>query len=228
MYFLPLRILQAKRAELPSDILLKCYEVYTQEMINLHIGQGLDILWHSKSPISKIDREPSIDNYLQMCANKTGGLARMSAKIGALICGGTDKQVETVGRFAETIGIAFQIQDDLLNLQQNSSLSNNKGGIGEDIHEGKRTIMVIHCLETSDTAKAQRLKEILSMNTSDPHLISEVIEILSESKSFDFARRKSKELVEEAWQALDTVFPANSSAKLKLRSLVDFLIERQV
>lgn len=51
---------------------------------------------------------------------------RMSAKISALICGGTEEQVEAIARFAETFGIAFQIQDDLLNIDTNA-LAASKG-----------------------------------------------------------------------------------------------------
>lgn len=56
--------------------------------------------------------------------------ARMSAKISALISGGTPEQIEAFGRFAESVGVAFQIQDDLLNIDA-SKLADSKGQIGE-------------------------------------------------------------------------------------------------
>ncbi len=74
-----------------------------------------------------IFKEPTVDNYLHMCANKTGGLARMCAKMSGVLAGATPDQVEAIGRFAESLGIAFQIQDDILNIDQAGSLSLSKG-----------------------------------------------------------------------------------------------------
>lgn len=224
MYFFPLRVLRDRRSQLPAEVLLECYEVYCSEMLNLHLGQGLDISWHST--LLNEGKEPTVDNYLQMCANKTGGLARMSAKLSALICGGTPEQVEAIGRFAESIGIAFQIQDDILNLQSDASLALSKGGAGEDIHEGKRTIMVIHCFNTAPSEQAHRLKQILSMHTSDPVLIAEAIKIINDNHSIEYAHQKAKQLITDAWEGVNMLLP-ESKAKRKLRALVDFLIERE-
>jgi len=228
MYFLPLRVLKERQKNgLSDDVILKCYETYSAEMLTLHLGQGLDIWWHSKKSTS----EPTIENYLQMCANKTGALARMAAKLSALICGGSPQQIEAIGDFAESIGVAFQIQDDLLNLevQDNStaSVASNKGGIGEDIHEGKRTIMVIHALNNSPKVRAERLKYILSLETKDQNLIEEAIQIMNDSRSMQFARDTASKLIEDAWTRVDTLLPA-SNAKVQLRTLVDYMIHRSV
>jgi len=226
MYFLPLRVLKERRESLSESVLLKCYEVYSQEMLNVHLGQGLDIIWHSQTA-SGAGKEPTVGNYLQMCANKTGALARMSAKMSAIICGGTDEQVEAIGNFAESVGIAFQIQDDILNLDQRTLLATNKGGAGEDIHEGKRTIMVIHCFDTAPEEDVKRLKEILAMKTNDFGLINEAIDILQRNKGIEFAQNKANELMKSAWNHVETLLP-DTSAKMKLKALVDYLVQRKV
>lgn len=71
-------MLREYRDKLPADTILKCYELYSQDLVNLHLGQGLDISWHGSKAHTIV--EPNEANYLQMCANKTGGLARLSAK----------------------------------------------------------------------------------------------------------------------------------------------------
>lgn len=159
-----------------------------------------------------------------MCANKTGGLARMSAKFSALLSGATQQQVEKIGQFAESIGIAFQIQDDLLNLDS-SALSLGKGGVGEDIHEGKRSLMVIHCLGHSNEKDAKRLQYILSLKTNDAALIQEAIQLMRNTKSFEFARSKAQELVDSAWREVES-FLHEGEAKQKLKGLANFLIAR--
>jgi geranylgeranyl pyrophosphate synthase len=105
MYFFPLVVFRdLKKKGFADATINKCYELYSEEMIKLHFGQGLDIWWHTGKG------NPSADEYLQMCAYKTGTLARLSAKLSAIISGGSEAQAEAIGKFAETIGVAFQIQ----------------------------------------------------------------------------------------------------------------------
>jgi geranylgeranyl diphosphate synthase type 3/geranylgeranyl diphosphate synthase type I len=170
------------------------------------------------------EKEPTVEEYLLMCANKTGGLARMSAKFSALLSGATAEQVEKIGQFAESIGNAIQIQDDQLNLDT-SAVSAGKGGVGEDIHEGKRSLMVIHMLQHATPQDAQRLQHLLSLKTNDSALINEAIELLHRYGSFDFARRKAQELVDEAWREVEP-FLHDGEAKQRLKGLANFLVAR--
>lgn len=138
MYFLPFKIL--KKSNMSMNKKLKIYELVCDEMTLLSFGQGMDISWH-KGIIKDVKEE----EYLLMCAYKTGTLARMSAKIGAILAGADEKTVDSLGKFAESIGVAFQIQDDILNI------SDQKWGkdFGDDITEGKRTLMVIRTIESA-------------------------------------------------------------------------------
>lgn len=219
MYFFPLVVFKDfKEQGVPAEKLVKLYELYSQEMINLHFGQGFDIWWHNGH------RLPNVDEYLQMCAYKTGTLARLSAKLSAVLAGGDDEQVEALGRFSEAVGVAFQIQDDLLNIE-GEKFAEKISVMGEDIHEGKRTIMVIHSLENATPEKAARLKEILDLHTSDQELINEAIAILKETKSTDYARQVARDIVVAAWNEVEKVIP-ESEAKSKLKIFADYLIER--
>ncbi len=151
MYYLPLLSLMAQRTKLSAEVQRDVYEVYVQEMINLSMGQAMDIAWHRG--IANAD-DLAEDDYLQMCAYKTGTLARMAAKMAAVIAGADPKLVEKLGRFAESIGVAFQMQDDILDLT-GQEFAKKKGGVGQDITEGKRSLMVIYTLKK---AKQQRQK----------------------------------------------------------------------
>ncbi|PRP85189.1 polyprenyl synthetase [Planoprotostelium fungivorum] len=228
MYFLPMKVLEEKKKTLSVDTLLQCYEVYSQEMINVHLGQGLDICWHSRKLGE--DHEPTVEHYLHMCANKTGALARMSVKLSAIVCGGESLQVEALGKFAESLGVAFQIQDDLLNLMEGNSegsLAAGKGGVGEDIHEGKRTLMVIHSFTHGTVDDARRLKDILSMKTYDQVLIREAIDIMERSGSMQYAKEKAQQVLKEAWAEVDDVLP-QTKAKDRLKALAHYMIERSI
>jgi len=206
-----------KRNKLPDAVLLTAYEFYSQEMINLHVGQGLDIWWHNGH------KQPTVEEYLQMCAYKTGTLARLSAKLSALIVGGTPQQIEAIGKFAESIGVAFQIQDDILNIAGEKFKGHE---FGEDIHEGKKTLMVIHSLKNASAVEAKRLDDILNMHTTDEALIKEAIQIMKKNGSITYAQKIAKEIIAKAWAEVDS-FLTPSEAKKKLKSFADYLIERE-
>lgn len=216
MYYLPLLVLL--RSELPEKLKLKAYEIYIQEMINLSFGQGYDIYWHKTKII------PSIDQYLQMCAFKTGTLARMSAKIGALVADASDEVIEKVGRFAETLGIGFQIQDDILNLKPKEAWGKETG---EDITEGKKTLLVIHALQNASEENKKRLIEILDMHTKDEKLIKEAINIIEGCGSFEYAKEFAKKMIKEAWSEVKDIF-IDGCAKKTLESFVSYVVEREI
>ena len=136
-----------------DTVLLRCHELVDEELLALHFGQGMDIFWHS----GQQKADPNVEEYLQMCAYKTGTLARLSAKLSALVSGATEEQVHSIGKFAETIGVAFQIQDDILNLV--GEKFGDLKGVGEDIHEGKRTLMVLHSFEVNQKKKKKKKKK---------------------------------------------------------------------
>jgi geranylgeranyl pyrophosphate synthase len=223
MYYLPLLPLMEKKAELAAETLRDIYEVYVQEMINLSLGQAMDITWHRG--IANADNLNEED-YLQMCAYKTGTLARMSAKISAVLAGANKELVEKLGRFAESIGVAFQMQDDVLDLT-GKEFAEKKGGVGQDITEGKRTLMVIHTLKNADTADRKRLVQILNMHTSDQALRDEAIAIMQKYGAIDHVTRTAARIVKESWNEVDKLLPA-SDAKEKLKAFAEFLIKRTI
>lgn len=222
MYYLPLLPLIEKRADIGAEKLCKIYEIYVKEMINLSLGQAMDIAWHKCLADADMVSEES---YLQMCAYKTGALTRMAVKVAAVLAGASDELIERLGRFAECVGIAFQIQDDVLDLT-GAEFAERKGGRGRDIAEGKRTLMVIHTLKVASPYDRGRLIEILKMRTSDRKLIDEAIAILEKYGSIEYAKLFAKKLVEEGWREIEGFLP-DSSAKSKLNALVKFLIERE-
>eukprot|EP01125_Pyxidicula_operculata_P022045 TRINITY_DN8843_c0_g1_i1.p1 TRINITY_DN8843_c0_g1~~TRINITY_DN8843_c0_g1_i1.p1 ORF type:complete len:367 (-),score=94.72 TRINITY_DN8843_c0_g1_i1:79-1179(-) len=222
MYFFPLAELRElnQRKLISAETLVRAYELYSEEMINLHLGQGLDIWWHSGK------KNPNSQEYLQMCAYKTGVLARLSARLAALLSGGNEEIIKQVGNFAEAIGVAFQIQDDLLNIA-GEEFASKIAVMGEDIHEGKRTLMVIHSLEKAPKEKSDRLLEILNMHTNDEKLIKEAIEIMKSTNSLDYAAGVAKEIIKKAWTDVEAVLP-NNEARDKLRVFADYLVDRKI
>ncbi len=220
MYFIPLMLLYRNPLKLDAKTLLKIYDLYAEEMLRVSVGQGTDIYWHKGKKFDITEEQ-----YLQMCVCKTGVLARFSTKLGAILGKGTQKQVDALAHFGESIGVAFQIQDDVLNLVGEEF---QKGkGVGEDIHEGKRTLLVLFALKKANDADKARLQEILNAHPTDAATINEAIQLIQKYGAIDYARTKAKIIVREAWQNIDKVLKP-SKAKEQLNAFADYLIEREI
>jgi geranylgeranyl diphosphate synthase type I len=221
MYYLPLLPLMAQRSKLTAEMQRDIYEVYVQEMINLSMGQAMDIAWHRG--IANAD-QLNEEDYLQMCAYKTGTLARMAAKIAAVLAGANKPLVEKLGRFAESIGVAFQMQDDILDLT-GVEFAKKKGGVGQDITEGKRSLIVIYTLKKANSVDKKRLTEILKMHTSDQKLRDEAIGLMQKYNAIENVKLTAERLVEESWSEAEKLLPT-PEAKEKLKEFAEFLIRR--
>lgn len=222
LYYLPLKLLDGYQHKLSPETLLKIYKTYIDECINLHFGQGTDIAWHNGLVD---DFSISESKYLQMCAFKTGGLARMACKMAAIVGDGSDQMIEAFGRLGESLGVIFQIQDDILNITE-SELSKKKG-LGEDITEGKRSLPVIYAVNSLPPKKAKRLIKILKDHPKDKKLIEEAIGLIKQGGGIEKASRTMVRLFEEAWKKLDPLLEEGEK-KRRLYQLAKFLIDRQI
>jgi len=124
------------------------------------------------------------------------------------------------------IGVAFQIEDDILNLVGEEYIK-TKGYGGEDIHEGKMSLIAIHALHNLNSVDKNRLWGILKLKTDDRALIREAIELLKNSNSIEYAKSVAIKLVEEAWNDVKAVIP-RTQAKVYLKALGRFFIDRKL
>ena len=182
-------------------------------------GQALDIGWARDG---RYDISP--EDYLVMATHKTAHYSgAVPLAIGAIIGGGTEAQIEGLRNYGLDTGLAFQIQDDLLNLV--GSAENTQKGQRDDITEGKRTLVVVHALQTLSGHDRDRLVSILSAKTKDPQLLDEAVEIMQASGSIDYARSYAENLTSIAKNRLiDLVEP--SDARDLLVSMADWFVSR--
>lgn len=223
MYYLPLLTLINNQDRFPPTILKKAYNVYVQLMINLSFGQAMDIAWH-RGLADAVN--VSEEEYLQMCAYKTGTLARLSAQLAAILSGASDVLAERLGGFAESVGVAFQIQDDVLDLV-GEEFTRKKGARGMDISEGKRTLIVVHTLQNATQADRKRIEKILNMHSSDQRLRDEAIAIMKKYDSIEYAKEYARRIVRQSWGKIENSLPA-SPAKERLKAFAEYLIEREI
>jgi len=148
----------------------------------------------------------------------------MAAKMAAVIAGADPKLIEKLGRFAESIGVAFQMQDDILDLT-GQEFAKKKGGVGQDITEGKRSLIVIYTLKKASSKDKKRLIEILNMHTSDQVLRDEAIGLMQKNGAMEHVKQTAERMVMESWEEAEKLLPTPQS-KEKLKAFAEFLIQR--
>ena len=175
-------------------------------------GQALDIGWARDG---RYDILP--EDYLVMATHKTAHYSgAVPLAIGAIIGGGTETEIEALRNYGLDTGLAFQIQDDLLNLI--GSEESTKKDFRNDITEGKRTLMVVHALQHS--ADRDRRIDILSSKEKD-----QAVGIMEASGSIEYARNYAENLTSIAKNRLVDMVRPSSSREL-LISMADWFVNR--
>lgn len=164
----------------------------------------------------------SEETYFQIIARKTAALVAVSCRLGALHAGGTPEQVAAMERFGHCIGVAFQIQDDLLDLTGTTREVGKTLGI--DIEKGKLTLPLIHFLRTAPREHCDLLRALLQSPDADK--AEKIRNLILPSDSLTYARNRAEELVTEARQAL-SVLP-HSAAREGLDLAARFVTDRSL
>lgn len=180
-------------------------------------GQALDIGWAKDGRY-----DLTLEDYFTMAIHKTAHYSgAVPLAVGAIVGGGSEEQIEGLRQFGLDTGLAFQIQDDVLNLV--GTEEQTKKDFRNDITEGKRTLIVVHALTHS--SDRDRLIEILSARTKDPALLAEAVNIMEEAGSIQYAREYAEGLVQSAKERLLAVVEPSISRDL-LESMADWFVER--
>ena len=196
-------------------------------------GQALDLGWTQEN---RWDITP--DEYLFMATSKTAYYsAAYPLLCGAIVGGGTAEQRSALEAFGLKAGLAFQLQDDLLNLVGDAKTQGKD--FRSDITEGKRTLLVVKAIEvlltnakdsTPDAASAKasykKLISLLSSKTNDPILLEEAVELIVSTGAVDDVRAYAQTLIAEAKGCLEEA-PFDAEARDTLLSMADFFVNRE-
>lgn len=145
-----------------------CSTIFTRELLNLHRGQGQDILWREHC------RCPTEAQYKQMVSDKTGGLFRLAVSLMGVFC--KDNAVPDFTQLIYLFGLYFQIRDDYVNI---ASAEYMKGkNYCEDLSEGKFSFPMIHCI--SHNSRDNRLLNILRQRTEDMEVKRYAVQVENE------------------------------------------------
>ncbi|PFH50504.1 hypothetical protein AMATHDRAFT_60906 [Amanita thiersii Skay4041] len=173
VYFLAYQELFALRDN--STVPMDLDRIVTAELLSLHRGQGLEILWRDSLHC------PTEEEYISMVNQKTGGLLRIGIKL-MIACATTNRDIDYV-TLVNLIGVFFQIRDDYMNLQS-TEYTNNKG-FAEDLTEGKFSFPIVHGIQADRTNR--QILNVLQKRPSTPTLKIHTIEYLRKrTRSFNY------------------------------------------
>lgn len=189
-------------------------------------GQAMELGW-VRDNICNL----SIEDYLRMTLKKTCWYTCIHpCRIGALIGTGGDIDLERFNRFGYYMGAAFQIQDDILNLVGDPKKYGKE--IGGDIWEGKRTMILIHVINSCTEDEKERMRLFLSTPRKQRlHKdVRWVYQLISKYDSIEFSRKCARQLADGALEEFFVAYGGlpESDDKLFIENIVLYMIEREL
>lgn len=157
--------------------------------------------------------------YLEIIEAKTAELTAVSCHLGALFAGASEEIVQQLDGFGRDLGIAFQIADDLLDVQGEEKLTGKS--LGTDLEKQKPTLPIIRALELASRADREAMLEILTGDERRPGLL---VPYLDRYEATDYARARGLSFAHHARQRLDSLAP--SSARDVLWAMTEFVMSR--
>lgn len=188
--------------------------VVVDSCIKICEGQACDMSFEEKFDVKESE-------YMNMIYKKTAALIAAATKAGAIMGGGNPEQVEALSEYGRLIGLAFQIQDDYLDVVSDAESLGKP--VGSDIVEGKMTLMVVKALAEASPDDKETLITILKEN--NPERVGEAISIFEKYGSIKYTHDLALDNVRKAKELLDIL--DDSEAKDALRLIADFVLQRQ-
>lgn len=213
-----LLIRSAHHAPKPIDVI----DVFSTGLIEVCEGQALDLAFMERDDVTP-------EEYFTMIEKKTARILEMSVAIGANVGGATNDHLVALRSFARKIGIAFQLQDDILDLTGSEAFGKLPGG---DVVEGKRTWLMLDCARRvrEDAGATQQHRNLVatffSNNRLPRHLVPDVASMIQSYGVLDDATALVKRFTNDAYEHLHAI--DLSPARDLLEGLAKGLMARTV
>ncbi len=162
------------------------------------------------------------ETYFKVISDKTASLLETCCLIGSMSSTDNKQYIEAMRIFGHSLGMSFQIRDDILDYEGKSNLIGKP--VGGDIKEKKITLPLIYSLNNVSSNEAAKIKKILK-NGNDKTKIKDIMQFVHENNGIDYALKVAQKYSDEAKNSLN-IFP-DSQIKLSLQALVDFVTARK-
>ena len=225
LHVLMWKILKDNLKIVGEEMGLKILDEFNQMINRTILGQTVEIKWTKENRFDLKD-----EDILFILESKTGyytigGPMRQ----GAILAGADEKQLKDLYEFGKILGRSFQIIDDLLDLI--SDFKGLKKQTGNDIYEGKRTIMLVHLMRTVSGENKNKLSRIM-IKPRDKKTEKEVKWVIEQMKKFgslEYGKKLAEKFAEEAEKIFETKlkFLKQEPARSQIKAGIEFIVNRK-
>ncbi len=192
--------------------------LFTETTLEIDEGQQMDIDFETRNDVTEVE-------YIEMIRLKTSVLLACAMKIGAIMGDASDADAALLYRFGERMGLAFQLQDDLLDVYGDPKVFGK--AIGGDITENKKTYMLINALNHADDSQRQELTQWIEARDFDrQEKVAAVTRLYDAIGIRQLCEAKINEYFAQASQLLEQV-SVDSERKEQLRRYTASMMNRQ-
>ena len=204
----------SKASDLLADLGPEAVRLQARTFERLVIGQIME----TQGPQNG---EDPLAHYLRVVGDKTGSLIATSARFGGMLSGAPREVTETLTKFGEQIGIAFQLADDVIDIASESNQSGKTPGT--DLREGVPTLVTLNVMASAKVEDAE-LQRLLSAPIHDEDTVAQVLRALRKHDGLDQAREQLGQVAKQARAALGPL--PLTPATAALFSLCDAVVDR--
>ncbi len=193
------------------EIVVQALRRFDETCVALTRGQFADMGFETRDGVD-------VDEYLAMIRGKTAVLVELAAELGALVAGAPSERVAHYASFGLNLGLAFQMQDDILGIWGDESVTGKSAAT--DITTRKKTLPVLYALPRSAPLRA-----LYAGSATDEEFVRQVVARLDETGARQYAVGRAEEYTAGAMDALAAARPVEPAAAA-LRQLTDMLLQR--
>jgi geranylgeranyl diphosphate synthase type I len=194
---------------------LRLMRLYDETCVLLCEGQYIDIATSDR------DEPMTVDLYFDMIGRKTAALIAASIEAGALLATDDDEVVARYRRFGWSLGLAFQLNDDLLGIWGREQAT---GKVPTDVVRHKKTLPVLYAFEHATPADRERLAELHALAQPTAAEVTEIVAILERAGADAFTRSQARRHRDEALAELDGLAVVEPAARDKLAGIITSVI----
>lgn len=205
-------------AKCDTKYLKPALDLFTETALEVSEGQQFDMEFETRNDVAE-------EEYIEMIRLKTSVLLAYALKMGAVVAGASDADANALYAFGEKVGLAFQLQDDLLDVYGDPKVFGK--AIGGDITSNKKTFMLINAFNRADAGTRAELERWTTATEFDPaEKIAAVTEIYNRLGIDKLAEQRIKEYFEQSRQHLDEL-SVSDDRKAVLREYTERMMNRK-
>lgn len=206
-----------RMAQCPESKLKAVMQLFTETALEIGEGQQYDMDFEERTDVKE-------EEYIEMIRLKTSVLLACALKMGALLAGAPEADQDRLYRFGEQMGLAFQLQDDYLDVYGDPKVFGKN--IGGDIVSNKKTYMLINALQKADTGQREELMHWISaQNFDEKQKVSAVRSLYDAIGIRQLAEHTIEHYFQQSLQCLEQV-AVGDERKAELRAYVNRMMHR--